>query len=261
MCDERRMIWEMLAEKYEIFFLDLWGVLIDGEQCCPYALDFLTLLRKAQKQISFISNTPTLRLVLARELMEMGIEPYYYDILMTSGEAVRAYLQRTRHTRASSYFHIGDEKHEELLKGLRFNRVHTPETAGFILLTAFDAYFASDVQLDYVIYLDKEIICVNPDRFILTLTGETKYCAGELAALYEQRGGKVTFVGKPFPLIFSETLNCLSQAVAKSQIIMIGDNLTTDITGADNFGIDSALVNNQEVSTNLPNYIFPSFTI
>lgn len=258
---KKELIWEKLAEKYEIFWLDLWGVLIDGTQCFPYARDFLRFLRKTNKQVIFMSNTPTLRSILAAELNHIGIDASLYDYIMTSGEAARNYLERTRTPLLNSYFHIGDEKHAHLLEGLHFTQANSLENANFILLTAFDPLFASVLQLNYLKSLNKEMICVNPDRFIITLEGEKKYCAGELAKLFEERGGKVTFVGKPFPLIFSETLKCLSQASDKSQIIMIGDNLMTDIRGAKNFGIDSALVNNSEITTDLPNYVFPSFTI
>lgn len=258
---KRELTWGKLAEKYEIFLLDLWGVLIDGTQCFPYALDFLRFLRKMNKQVIFLSNTPTLRSMLEMELDHIGIDASLYDGIMTSGEAARNYLERTRNPLLNSYFHIGEEKHAHLLAGLHFAQANSLENADFILLTAFDPFFASILQLDYLKSLNKEMICVNPDRFIITLEGEKKYCAGELAKLFEERGGKVTFVGKPFPLIFSEILKQVGQALDKSQMIMIGDNLMTDIRGAKNFGIDSALVNNSEITTDLPNYVFPSFTI
>ena len=29
--------WHQLATQFDVFFIDLWGVLIDGKQCFPYA--------------------------------------------------------------------------------------------------------------------------------------------------------------------------------------------------------------------------------
>ncbi|KJV53838.1 HAD hydrolase, IA, variant 1 family protein [Orientia tsutsugamushi str. Gilliam] len=55
-------------------------------------------------------------------------------------------------------------------------------------------------------------------------------------------GGKVVYSGKPHSEIFQAVLNTLALNVKKKKILMIGDTLETDILGANNIGIDSALV-------------------
>ncbi len=72
------------------------------------------------------------------------------------------------------------------------------------------------------------------------------WCAGALAALYEQEGGPVVYAGKPYaPIYFLalETINGLAgSAVPRNQILVIGDGVHTDIAGAANLGIDSVFV-------------------
>jgi ribonucleotide monophosphatase NagD (HAD superfamily) len=45
-----------LAERYDGFILDLWGVLHDGRHPMPGALDALAHLREAGKRIVILSN-------------------------------------------------------------------------------------------------------------------------------------------------------------------------------------------------------------
>ena len=47
-----------LAEHYDGFILDLWGVLHDGRHPMPGALDALAHLREAGKRMVILSNAP-----------------------------------------------------------------------------------------------------------------------------------------------------------------------------------------------------------
>ena len=88
--------------------------------------------------------------------------------------------------------------------------------------------------------LSLKMICVNPDLEIIR--GKKKeICAGALALQYEKLGGKVKYFGKPYKKIYQKTLEKI-KVKNKKKIIAIGDSLRTDILGANNFGIDSALV-------------------
>ena len=85
------------------------------------------------------------------------------------------------------------------------------------------------------------MICSNPDKFVYD--GKVKKFVlqvGTLAEYYKKIGGSVIYIGKPHKDIFSYSLKNLR--FKKNKILMIGDNTQTDIAGAKNFGIKSALV-------------------
>ncbi|MES2855324.1 MAG: HAD hydrolase-like protein, partial [Bdellovibrionota bacterium] len=78
---------------------------------------------------------------------------------------------------------------------------------------------------------------------------------------------KTEVIGKPSTYLFELALS--SSDVAKSRVVMIGDQLATDILGANNSGIDSCLVGTGltqiPISTELqkshqPKLIIESFT-
>ena len=79
------------------------------------------------------------------------------------------------------------------------------------------------------------MICTNPD-LIVYRGARREYCAGSLAAVFEALGGKVVYFGKPYPEIYKF---CIKK---NESILVVGDNIRTDIRGANNMKFDSLLV-------------------
>ena len=65
--------------------------------------------------------------------------------------------------------------------------------------------------------------------------------AGEIAALYERLGGKVTFVGKPYMAMYDFTRR-QTPGYETARILAIGDSVEHDIGGGNNAGFSTALV-------------------
>ena len=94
------------------------------------------------------------------------------------------------------------------------------------------------------------MICTNPD-LVVHRGMVSEYCAGSLALAFENVGGKVVYFGKPYPEIYNFCINVKK----KETILAIGDNLRTDIRGANNMKIDSLFITNgihKEEFKNLP---------
>ena len=89
------------------------------------------------------------------------------------------------------------------------------------------------------------MICVNPDKHV-HIGLEIRDCAGAIAEIYEQFGGKVSWIGKPFPEIYQQAEACLSdivkRTIAPSRILAIGDAAHTDILGASRMGYKTLFV-------------------
>ena len=63
-------------------------------------------------------------------------------------------------------------------------------------------------------------------------------CAGALAKTFETLGGEVIYYGKPYKEIYEMCFD------TKEKVLAIGDNLRTDIKGANNLNIDSLFIYN-----------------
>ena len=83
-----------------------------------------------------------------------------------------------------------------------------------------------------------KMICTNPD-LVVDRGEKREYCAGTIASIFQEVGGKVEYFGKPYPLVYT-----LSANVKNKKILCIGDNLNTDIKGANNLNLDSLFITN-----------------
>ena len=90
--------------------------------------------------------------------------------------------------------------------------------------------------------LNKIMICTNPDKKVYD--GNKKKVltqVGTLAEYYQSKKGKVIYYGKPYPEIFKHCLKEVGQK-KKTKVLLIGDSMDNDISGANEYGIDSLLI-------------------
>ena len=82
------------------------------------------------------------------------------------------------------------------------------------------------------------MICTNPD-LIVDRGNRRELCAGSVAMVFEKIGGKVIYFGKPFPEVYNQSIDTRDK-----KILCIGDNLNTDIKGANLQNYHSLLISN-----------------
>src|SRR3546814_4984418 len=75
-----------IADAYDGFILDLWGVVHDGTRIFPGVRDALDRLAAAGKRIAFLSNAPRRAAVVGAGLERLGVPVGRYDGVMSSGE-------------------------------------------------------------------------------------------------------------------------------------------------------------------------------
>ena len=83
--------------------------------------------------------------------------------------------------------------------------------------------------------ISKTLICTNPDLTVHRGNVE-ELCAGSVAKVFEQLGGKVIYFGKPYEEVYKMCFK------SEEKVLAIGDNLRTDIKGANNLNIDSVFI-------------------
>ena len=87
-------------------------------------------------------------------------------------------------------------------------------------------------------YLNKKMICTNPD-LIVDKGDRRELCAGSVAMVFEKMGGEVIYFGKPYPEVYNQSFDNTNK-----KTLSIGDNLNTDIKGANLLNYDSLLISN-----------------
>jgi HAD superfamily hydrolase (TIGR01459 family) len=236
-----------VADAYDGFIIDLWGVLHDGVQPYAYSRDTLKALKRADKHVVLLSNAPRPSADVQLRLREMGFADDDYDHLLTSGEDTRRHLRRRTDDfykgLGEAVYLLGLPKDENILDGVPGRRVTDIRDADYFVNTGVDLGETLDVALPHLeAALDRKLpmICANPDLTIVT-RGRTEICAGVLAAWYAERGGVVRYHGKPYPGVYHTCFNELGLGDPK-RVLAIGDGLKTDIRGANAAGCDGLLI-------------------
>src|SRR5213078_1786786 len=140
--------------------------------------------------------------------------------------------------------HIGSERDLEIREGLDLAFVDTPAEADFILNTGpaewDDTLETYAPVMHAALARGLPMVCANPD-LVVVHNGKPALCAGALAEEYQRPGGRVRWHGKPHPSVYDSCLGLLGIA-DRRRILAIGDNLRTDIAGAEGAGIASLLI-------------------
>ena len=83
-----------IIDDYDVFFIDLWGVIHNGVKLFPGVLKVLEILKVKKKVIFFITNAPRRAKVISTQLKEFGINDNLYDRIVSSGEITWVYLKK-----------------------------------------------------------------------------------------------------------------------------------------------------------------------
>jgi HAD superfamily hydrolase (TIGR01459 family) len=233
-----------IADRYDGFILDLWGVMHDGVRAYPGARDCLAALHRSGKRIVILSNAPRRAAQVVVRNAELGIPAELYHGLVTSGEAAWQAL----HARSDPWhralgrrpFCLMPARDRGLLDGLALSEASTIAEAGFILNTGVES--ARERIDDFEPVLAEGVaaglpmLCANPDLVVIR-GGVRELCAGSLAARYETLGGIVRYHGKPHEPIYRLCFEQLGVA-DRRRVLAVGDSLHTDVAGAARAGID-----------------------
>jgi HAD superfamily hydrolase (TIGR01459 family) len=234
-----------LINAFDVFFLDQFGVLHDGATPYPGALQCLRAIKAAKKNIVILSNSGKRAAENEKRMIHLGFEREMWDLFLSSGEAAwRMFTGGEKFKPEMKCFLVSRENDRSAVDGLGLNVVEDAARANVILIAASEGdRFELDHYRRLLAVAAKSgvpCICTNPDKIMLTRAGP-KFGAGRIAELYEEMGGKVTWIGKPFPAIYEAALKAMGNP-QRARVLCIGDSPEHDIAGAKSAGLVSALV-------------------
>ncbi|MCM3443125.1 HAD-IIA family hydrolase [Metabacillus halosaccharovorans] len=236
------MLSQLLNEK-KAFLFDLDGCIYHGERVAPGAVELLKLLREAQKHIRFITNNSTENSSQIQEKLEkFGIAVSTREVISTTDyigkylveeygiQKVKVIGSKTLQTSICSCGH-------EILQ------LDNNEQADVIIIGR-DVNFTYEKLKALVnsVTPDTRIIGTNPDTTHPGMNGQVIPETGSLVASVEAiLSQKTIYFGKPSSHLFKYGMeSCLVQA---DECVMVGDNYSTDIIGANELGITSIWLN------------------
>lgn len=231
-----------ISQNREAWFCDVWGVLYDGLEVFPSAIEACGNFMRGGGQVILISNSPKTSTAVLEQLSSVGVPQSCYSALVTSGDVTRNYVEAYA---GKPVFHLGPEHDKCLFEGLNIEFSPSNRAAAVVCTGFFDE--DHEVPGDYDEMLASfaargmPMICANPD-LVVERGPMLLPCAGLLAQRYSALGQTVIQAGKPYAPIYEAAMRKLSKPLPPSALLAIGDGAGTDIKGACAQGIDSIYI-------------------
>ena len=247
---------DQLIERYDALLFDAYGVLVDQQGVLDDAAPLIDRLNRIAKPYWIVTNDASrLPETRGRWFREHGLAIGDAQVL-TSGTLLVGYFQRHDLVGARC-----------IVIGPPDSRRYVTQAGGRVIEPSFDAeldavVLCDEAGFDYLPTIDATLTALyrtidagrtprlvqpNPDliypkgpnAFGMAIGGIGLFFEAALALRYPGRGD-LCFdkLGKPHRAIFEHAVSC----AGTRDVVMIGDQLHTDIAGANAFGISSALV-------------------
>jgi len=218
--------------------LDVDGVLHVSGKPIAGAPEAVRELRRAGHRLRFVTNNTTRpRAVLAGELRGCGIELEDEELQTTAAAAARALAGRRVLALVMAALVadldgmelVGDGAEAVLLGGAD----ETDETGRVFSYMNLARAFGE-------LELGAELYCLHKNRWWQTSRGPLLDSGAFVAGLEFAAGGEATVLGKPSPAYFEAALEALD---AEPELTwMVGDDLDSDVAGAQRYGLKTVLV-------------------
>lgn len=251
----------------KLIIFDIDGVLLRGFQALPFAVETMRKLRKDGYLIAFLtnnsSNAPE---VYAERLNNAGIEALA-DEIMSSAIATALYLKKES-PHGAKILVLGEEGITKALTDAGFEIIdydnHIPVDYVVVGMDRGFNYQKLFRAQQEIWFNGAKLIATNRDPIYPTENGGVRPGGGVMVTAIEVcTNQKAVLVGKPETMTIDLILEKFS--VDKSEAMIVGDNLDTDISAGRRAGILSVFVltgiHTRDDLKNAPEDKIPDFII
>ena len=246
-----------LIDRYAGMLLDVYGVLLDGSGALPGAHELIAELGARGTPYAIVTNDASRSIATyVQRFARFGL-PIAGERIVTSGSLLAAYFAANSLAGArvcvlgtddsAGFVREAGGTVVELRRGLELDVLAVCDDAGFEFLPGLESAFSAVVR---AIEAGRRpaLVLPNPDLVYPKSAGELGFTSGSMALVIEaalaRRFPHERYVfdrlGKPEPHLFAQAAQRLGLSV--DRLVMIGDQLETDIAGAHAAGCDAALL-------------------
>src|SRR5262245_3376008 len=106
---------QQLSKRYPLWLCDVWGVIHDGRQNFPTAVEALRHHREEGGWVVLVTNAPRVSSEIKQQLARLNVEQAAFDAIVTSGEVTRHLIERHK---GGTVYHIGPPHDVSVLSGI-----------------------------------------------------------------------------------------------------------------------------------------------
>jgi phosphoglycolate/pyridoxal phosphate phosphatase family enzyme len=227
----------VLAKRFDAFLFDLDGTVYLGDELLPGSKKALTRLRRAGKEVRFLTNDPRpTREQLHRQLIGLGVEVRREE-LVTSGWSTASYLAQEG---VRSAYVIGSRGLASEIGAAGVEVIDRGPCEAVVVGSDEHVSYTHLRHASRYLFEGARFVATNADASVPSPKGPLPGTGAIVAALRVTTGREPVVVGKPFAAMFDTALKDL--AARRDRTVMIGDSLESDITGAHRAGIAGVLI-------------------
>ena len=234
-----------IADVYDVFLLDAFGVLNIGETAIPGTVERIADLRAAGKRVLVVSNAASFpHAALIEKYNRLGYDFASEDVVTSRLTMLAALADRPDlHWGLMATRSTGLRDLEELHLTYLEEDPAPYEAVDAFLMVGSAAWTDTRQSLleQALAERPRPVVVANPDIVAPRETGFSVEPGHFAHCLADRTGVAPEFYGKPFRNIFDIAFERLGP-VDRSRVIMVGDSLHTDILGAHVAGVGSALI-------------------
>ncbi len=219
------------------YLIDMDGVLVEGPNAIPGAVEFIErLIEGGHKYLILTNNSRYPPADLQHRLQSVGLNveaKHVYSSAMATAAFVKGQMPD------GSAYVVGDTGLYQALADVSYTL--TDYDPDYVILGETDSYsYDKIIRAIRLLIAGARFIATNPDPSGPTEQGITPAC-GAVAALIEKATGlSPYFVGKPNPFIMRSALRYLDEH--SENAVMVGDRMDTDIKMGLESGLETILV-------------------
>jgi len=246
-----------LIERYDALFFDSFGVLVDGVDALPGAIDLVDRMNADGVNYFVVTNDASASLASRFETFaRLGLNIPVEQIINSGSLLTEYFNDNNLQGRPTLVLGTQDSKDFAIAAGGRLVEPNDPNNEPDVVIVGDNRPFDWEPMLELLLSLlirrftegnPVRLVLPNPDFIYPNGPGVYGFGAAAFVDLLDQalvrlHGPHESLIasklGKPYPPIFNEAV----RRAGTSDALMIGDQLETDIRGANSAGIDSAVV-------------------
>lgn len=243
-----------IADAFKAIFLDSYGVVKNHRGLIPGVEANINELRRRGKIIRILTNdasrSPEQQ---AERFANQGLPGILPEEVVTSGMMAKMFLAQKVRAGRVAYLGTANSAHYILDADLRAVPVSALDLDNCDDVSAM--VFLDDEGFDWNHDINKTVnllrkqnipaIVANGDKLYPVAKNDVSIATGGIAKLVESiLNRKFIHFGKPDTQMFNYAYETITQheSIDKSEILMVGDTLHTDILGGNKFGVMTMLV-------------------
>lgn len=265
---------EELIARYPVLLLDAYGVLVTSSGALSGAAGLINELNRTRKSYYLLTNDASkLPRTAASRFQGYGLE-IDPERIITSGELLKNYFKTHNLSGArcavlgpdDSAQYVRDAGGKVVSPANGFDVVVIGDEAGYPFVETVDTVLS---ELFHKVERREKIHLVLPNPDLIYPKADRGYgiTSGSIALLFEA-ALRLRYPGRPnlsFDRLGKPNAEIFEEALVRSgtvNMVMIGDQLETDIRGANAFGLDSVLVGtgvSDPTTADIPDHLQPTY--